>query len=168
MNIFFVDEDPRAAAQSLVDRHVVKMITESNQLLSTAHHLCPGPTYDLIKDKIYKKTHMNHPSAKWVRESSLNYAWLIVHAKAMCEEYTKRYGRRHAGEDIIDLLSMHVPDIPYSDSCTIPSCAMDDEYKIFNSVKTMQEVVTNYRNYYIKGKSHLHSWKNSNKPNWII
>ena len=42
MNIFMVDEDPRVAAQAMVDRHVVKMILESGQLLSTAHRLLDG------------------------------------------------------------------------------------------------------------------------------
>jgi len=42
MNIFMVDMDPIVAAQSLVDRHVVKMVLESSQLLSTAHRVLDG------------------------------------------------------------------------------------------------------------------------------
>jgi hypothetical protein len=167
MNIFFLNEDPILAAQDLVDRHVVKMITESNQMLSTAHHLCPSSDYGSIKDQIYKKTHANHPSAKWIRECSMNYSWTIIHTKALCKEYTRRYGRRHAGEDKVDLLAQYMPDIPTTSSCTLAPCAMEDQYKVFPSPKSMDEVIVNYRNYYAKGKSHLHNWKNKVKPAWL-
>ena len=42
MNIFYVDSCPAEAAISLVDKHVVKMILESAQLLSTAHRILDG------------------------------------------------------------------------------------------------------------------------------
>lgn len=42
MNIFFIDLDPDVAARQLVDKHVVKMIVESAQLLSTAHRVLDG------------------------------------------------------------------------------------------------------------------------------
>ena len=35
MNIFVVDEDPEVAARQLCDKHVVKMILESAQMLCT-------------------------------------------------------------------------------------------------------------------------------------
>jgi hypothetical protein len=167
MNIFFVHEDPILSAQDLVNSHVVKMITESNQMLSTAHHVCPSSDYDFLKDKIYKKTHTNHPSSIWTRECSLNYVWLIKHTKALCKEYTARYGRRHAGEDKVDLLAKHLPNVPVSSNCTLAPSCMEDEYKVFSNPKSMDEVIVNYRNYYAKGKSHLHSWKNKAKPIWL-
>ena len=75
MNIFYLDEDPVLAAQMHCDKHVVKMILESAQLLSTAHLLIDG---DELADErgLYKATHKNHPSSKWVRDSSENYEWL--------------------------------------------------------------------------------------------
>lgn len=168
MNIFFVDENPVIAAKSLANTHAVKMILESAQMLSTAHHVCPGVTYNLIKDKIYKKTHMNHPSTKWVRENSANYSWLVLHALALCEEYTSRYGRRHATQDKITLLGLSRPSIPLSFETTLPPCAMDDEYKLFKEPNNFNEVILNYRNYYNVGKKHLHSWKNCSPPDWIL
>jgi hypothetical protein len=39
--------------------------------------------------------------------------------------------------------------------------AMADEYKI------SKDPLTNYRNYYILGKSKMHSWKNRQPPEWI-
>ena len=42
MNIFVLDNDPKLAAQAHLDKHVVKMIIEYAQLLSTAHRLRDG------------------------------------------------------------------------------------------------------------------------------
>lgn len=42
MNIFVLSQDPREAAQMHLDKHVVKMIIEYAQLLSTAHRLLDG------------------------------------------------------------------------------------------------------------------------------
>ena len=42
LNIFYISDDPTQAAQWMVDKHVVKMILESAQLLSTAHRLLDG------------------------------------------------------------------------------------------------------------------------------
>ena len=42
MNIFVLDNDPIVAAQSVCNKHVVKMILESGQMLSTAHRVLDG------------------------------------------------------------------------------------------------------------------------------
>ena len=42
MNIFILDTDPIVAAQLQCDKHVVKMIVESAQMLSTAHRMLDG------------------------------------------------------------------------------------------------------------------------------
>lgn len=42
MNIFFLDKDPVQCAQWMVDKHVVKMIVETAQLLSTTHRVLDG------------------------------------------------------------------------------------------------------------------------------
>lgn len=167
MNIFFLDKDPKKSAQYLVNSHVVKLITEHNQLLSAAHHLHPDNDYDQIKDKIYKLTHKNHPCAKWVRACTANYLWLVHYNKELCIEYTYRYEKRHKGEDILDTLMTNTPHIPFSMKMTIPPCAMDDQFKVYKEPKNLYDVIDNYRNYYIKGKSHLHKWKNREVPEWI-
>ena len=38
MNIFFLHRDPQWAANALCDKHVPKMLLESEQMLSTAVH----------------------------------------------------------------------------------------------------------------------------------
>ena len=89
MNIFYISEDPVQAAQWMVDKHVVKMILESAQLLSTAHRYLDGVEIvgktktgrnakrwklsDAREDVLYSGTHIKHPSAAWCRESVENY-----------------------------------------------------------------------------------------------
>lgn len=105
MNIFVLDESPIIAAQFQHNRHVVKMILESAQMLSTAvrdSHANAGMAsllddMGMDVDSLYKSTHLNHPCSIWVRESQANFAWLTIHLDALIQEYTYRYpGRIHA------------------------------------------------------------------------
>lgn len=84
MNFFYLDEDPTKCAESMVDKHVVKMILEHCQLLSTTQHM-------FGIESLYKPTHPNHPCAIWCRESLSNYKLLIEYTKAIGKEYTFRY-----------------------------------------------------------------------------
>ena len=89
MNIFYLDKDPVVAAQMMCDKHVVKMILESAQMLSTAHRVLDGDTY-ANKVGLYKMAHKNHPSTIWARSSIENYDWLSGHMQALMKEYTYR------------------------------------------------------------------------------
>ena len=107
MNIFYLHQDPDIAAKAMTDKHVVKMILESAQLLSTAHRVLDGIAYKKATASgaqitrythplpLYQATHINHPSAIWVRESADNYMWLYSHFLSLCSEYTRRYGKTH-------------------------------------------------------------------------
>ena len=150
MNIFYLDRDVESCASAHVDRHVVKMITEYNQLLCTAINLSGG-------EAPYKTTHKNHPCAVWVRESKANWEYLKSLTIALCSEYTKRYGRVHAGENIVRSLSC--PSLE-DKSWTEPPQAMPEEFKKGDPVEA-------YREYYRKGKAHLAKWKNTNEPAWF-
>ena len=82
MNIFYLDRNPVIAAQMMCDKHVVKMILESAQMLSTAHRVLDGD--DRANETgLYKMAHKNHPSTIWVRASSENYRWLWKHFDAL-------------------------------------------------------------------------------------
>jgi hypothetical protein len=89
MNIFYLSRDPVEAASLQCDRHVVKMILETAQLLSTAHVELDG------EQVAYKATHKNHPSAVWVRSSLDHYEWTVYHLEALGKEYERRYSKVH-------------------------------------------------------------------------
>ena len=93
MNIFYLHRDPVIAAKVQYNKHVVKMILESAQMLCTAHH-CYGDK-DQIQNVPYKQAHLNHPSTVWTRRSKSTYMWLYNHMMALGDEYTKRYGKTH-------------------------------------------------------------------------
>ena len=178
MNIFYVNSDPEVAARSMVDRHVVKMILETAQLLSTAHRVIDGEEYvgqsqsgrkakrwrlsGNVDAIMYAATHINHPSAVWVRENSANYAWLYDHLLALGREYTHRYGRTHLTIDKLkDILKDSPQNIKQSNVMTkMPSC-MDKQYIV------SLDPITNYRNYYNYGKTDLLRWSNRTPPQWI-
>jgi len=141
MNIFYLDKDPVKAAQAQYNKHVVKMILESAQMLCTAHHVYGNPD-----DVPYKQAHLNHPSTIWVRENSLHYDWLYEHMIALGNEYTKRYGKQHLSITKCKIpLSNQPENIPHEEFEQPPQC-MPDEFKDECSVQA-------YWNYYI-GEKH--------------
>ena len=87
MNIFYLHHDPVICARQHNDRHVSKMIVETAQLLSTAHHELDGKPSIFC----YKRAHWNHPSAVWCRENTQNYLWLHSLLVELCVEYTYRF-----------------------------------------------------------------------------
>lgn len=146
MNIFYLDRDPKTAACMQCDRHVVKMILESAQLLSTAHREIDGDEW-ANNQGLYKSTHKNHPSAVWARCSADNYKWLFRHFLALCDEYSYRYGKTHLTDTKFrNVLGFSPTNISTIESFTNPPQCMPDEYKDSNTV-------IGYRNYYALDKA---------------
>ena len=142
MNIFYLDKCPNKAAKYQYNKHVVKMILESAQMLCAAHHILGNPD-----DVPYKLAHKNHPSTIWVRENSLHYDWLYEHFVALSREYYKRYNKTHLSyTKCYEPLMNHPENIPHEPFEQPPQC-MPDEYKDKCSIKA-------YWNYYI-GEKHI-------------
>ena len=159
MNIFILDLDVKKCAQYHVDKHVVKMILETAQLLCGVHHMATQVD-QLSTDQVpYKLSHKNHPCAIWVRESLTNYLYLCELGLELCKEYTYRYGKRHKSQDVIEWCVVNKPTI-IDKGFTEPAKAMPDEYKV-------DSVVQSYRNYYIGAKSGFASWKGREIPKWF-
>ena len=158
MNIFFLSRNVWVCARWHLNSHCVKMILESAQLLSTAIWVYGGVGP-------LKLTHANHPCAIWARSGRANWIWLKMLAIALCKEYTYRYGRVHAVQQMIyDMKCPDLDDVPFFD----PPQAMPDQYKDPDSVIA-------YRNYYAIGKKELHktskgkyTWKNRPIPPFIV
>lgn len=122
MNIFYTNECPIKAADTLAYRHIVKMILEGTQMLSTCHHIL-GSDLQLK----YKPTHPNHPSNVWVRKSKAHYEWLWLHTKRMCEIYTETSGKIHKAEYVLDDL-ISSPSMAV-DTYTPPPACVDNDLK---------------------------------------
>jgi hypothetical protein len=176
MNIFYLHSDPKICASMHNDKHVVKMILEYAQLLSTAHRILDGKLvegvsksgrkakrYELpdTRDSVlYTATHANHPSAVWARKSQANYNWLFDLFKECLDEYSNRYGKVHATSRLHDHLRVSPNNIS-TDSFTEPPPAMPDDYKVPG------DSVTSYRNYYINDKMKMSRWTNAPMPEWF-
>ena len=154
MNIFYLDKCPDKAARLQYNKHVVKMILESAQMLCTAHH-CYGDKWQR-ENVPYKQAHLNHPSTIWTRRSKSTYMWLYNHMIALGDEYKKRYGKTHLSiTKCKDFLAIPPRHIQGDDWCQPPQ-AMPDEYKTECSIQA-------YWNYYI-GEKHVVVNHNKEKP----
>ena len=158
MNIFVLDENPQVAAQMHNDKHVVKMILETAQLLCGVHHMIDPTSTPQVP---YKLSHKNHPCSIWARDCIENYTWLCDLGIALCDEYRHRYGKRHKSLDVIEWALFHRPNLPTNGDITPFALAMPDECKV-------NTVVESYRLYYITHKKEFSTWKNRNKPEWFI
>ena len=186
MNIFALSECPVESAQQMIDKLIVKMPTESCQMLHTnilymyyVSEFNSEPSlkelkafHKAIKSHLMKPAMLNHPSTIWARESLDNFNWLLAHGKALCEEYSFRYSKRHGSHDRIrdvddygKLLRSH--NFP-CEELTPVSIAMDDKYKLNpnGSNHSWGFVTIQYRHYYIEGKWRFASWKKNRTPKW--
>lgn len=155
MNIFILDSNPELCAQYHCDKHVVKMITETAQLLCSAYYYT-GES-DLSP---YRLAHHNHPCAIWVRQSSANWWWLWWLGYFLYEEYRYRYGNRmHKAGEVIKGLKFAPPSLPEVDM-TFPALAMPSYCKTNDPIES-------YRNYYRGEKQHLMQYTKREIPYWL-
>lgn len=174
MNIFYIDKDPSVAAKAMADKHIVKMIVETAQILSTAHRVLDGKPYThisakgrkikrydhpLYNDRLYQSAYVNHPCNVWVRESFHNYNWLYNHFAALCDEYFIRFNRIHKAEKDLYIILFYTPhNIPMV-PLTPPAQAMPDHYR-------SNDAIDAYRKYYEAEK--LFTPKDNNNYNKVI
>ena len=154
LNIFVLDKDPDLAARYQCDKHVIKMILETAQLLCSVFEPGQAP---------YKRTHYNHPSAVWTRASRANYMWLIEHGEALCYEYTRRYKKSHKSEFVFQWCrNQPVHEIlPDVGELTPFAQAMPEQYK------NPDDAVAAYRAYYKGEKARFAVWTPpASPPDW--
>jgi len=177
MNIFYLDEDPKVCAQLHCDKHVVKMIIEYAQLMSTAHRVLDGEMYvdrtangrrikrwrlSNTEDEklIYKASHINHPSGIWTRTSKENYKWLFELWCQLCLEYTHRYRKRHlTDEKLFHILAKFPKNLPDGPLTKMAQAMPDD-------VKTEDSIVA-YQDYYKKYKRQIARWTDRPIPEFM-
>lgn len=177
MNIFVLDYDPMLAAQNMCDKHVVKMIVETAQMLSTAHRYLDGDVYidktttgrkvkrykhsnPHMDSKLCKAVMINHPCTKWTIQTNSNYNWLYKHGISLLEEYTFRYSKVHSMHDLFYDYLVWLPLSMPKGKLTPFAQAMPDKYKASDAVDA-------YRNYYIGEKARFAKWTDRNIPVWF-
>ena len=175
MNIFVLNENPIIAARQHCDKHVVKMILESAQMLSTAHRILDGkedkrlsksgkrmvPYWELSDErehKLYKAVHMKHPCTIWSMESNENYHWHWRLFNALCDEYIYRYKKVHKTDYLLRGALLQEPK-------NIPQGPMTPfKLAMFEDCKG-PDPVDSYRTYYHR-KEFKMVWTGREFPKW--
>lgn len=151
MNIFFVHPNSQICAYQLCDKHVVKMITESVQVLCT---VCIEQ--NLAMGLPYKSTHKQHPITLWAGKSLENYQWLWQHAYFLGIEYNQRYGKSHKSfQALVDSVPYTVL-LPKTGLHQHPNCTPYKDLPVLDA----------YRRFYKIDKSRFAKWKLGNVPDW--
>lgn len=155
MNIFALHQTPYESARDHCDKHVIKMILETAQLLSTAHRVLDG---DKPGSVLYKATHKNHPCAKWVRECSANYHWAYSLFDYLNREYMARYNKTHASWI---KLSKELSTAP----ANIKQAANTTPFALAMPIQCIHpgSDALSYQNYYKTQKREIATWK---KAHW--
>jgi len=178
MNIFVLDSDAATSARMMCDKHVVKMIVETAQMLSTAHRVLDGEQTiritksnrkikhwvhpDPEKDRVLcLPTMVNHPCTVWSMQTDSNYSWLYDHGIGLLKQYTLRYGKVHSMQNLFGHHLIEAPNKIQTGELTPFAQAMPDKYRCCDAI-------TAYRNYYIGEKKRFAKWSRSQIPAWFV
>jgi len=180
MNIFALSRCPVESAKQMINKHVVKMPTETCQMLHTnalfnefVDRYGYEPTLRRLKEYheetdsiLMKPAMLNHPSTIWARQSIHNTLWLYNHGIALCGEYTDRYDKQHGAFE--RMLQTPIEFDADATLATPVSIAMFDEYRIPNEYgeHCWEYVIDSYRHYYLEGKWRFAEWPEGKMPNW--
>lgn len=161
MNIFVLDLDPAVAARHHCDKHVVKMPTETAQILCTALRLS-GYRGQLR----YKPTHHLHPCVRWAAESRSNFRWLAELGRHLVAEHGRRYANTRAGQ------RGHAAGPVIAQALELADEIPDGELTAFAQAMPLElrgdDPVAAYRRYYVKDKVSIATWRlPSVRPSWM-
>jgi hypothetical protein len=180
MNIFYLDHDPAIAAKAMHDRHIIKMISESCQLLSVwADYYRKGFSYNLpeIDPELPREipwtqlSHTKHPCALWLNEGPGNVRWLLDHLYCLLVEYDYRFGKlekfTRARQICVDLHEWFLQFAFVNHTC--PKACYPDIYKNFDKYDggyCRENVMQGYRRYYIAEKLAGNKYTKREPPVW--
>ena len=166
MNIFYTDVDPDTAARSLPDKHIVKMPLETVQMLVSVCMRYDAPHRVLTKaGTVHRGGYKHHPCTVWAGDSRANAGWLLAHGLALCEEYTRRYGKVHACEEQLETLRWDLNTVPFDQmDRTPPALAMPDHLKADCPVESYRRCIAAK----VMDKPESFVWaKGTDAPSWL-
>lgn len=156
MNIFALDQSPYLAARHHCDRHVVKMVLETAQIL------CTAATLNGVKNMPYKPTHEKHPCVLWAARNRRNYNWLCCLGTELHAEYYFRYKKEHKSYEVIRQCMREYTSIADGELEPFSQC-MPEKYRIAD------DPIQAYRNYYFCEKLGFAAYKKGTPPpDWLI
>ena len=173
MNIFQVNSSPIIAARELPLKLVIKMPTESAQILLTAfteERLKQSDVPLTSTGKHYKHFNPKHGSSVWARESFANYIWVCLHGLELCHMYENLYKRTHGAREILlwIMQNIDIARVPSGKPTPIYQ-AMPEQYQNEDSVKAYQDYLNAEKRHYAKWSSleHIPSWWNDKSEKYV-
>lgn len=160
MNIFILDTDVKKCARYHCDKHVVKMILETAQILSSALTMMG------VKHNGYACTHVHHPCTRWARDLR-NWVYLRHLGRALGEEYTHRYGKTHKSIGVIN--GLPIPEMTVAKPKNF-ALAMPVEYHQYyvEFGDLVIDPVKSYREYYKSKQDKFDMvWTKRKVPSWF-
>jgi hypothetical protein len=168
MNLFILSLIPAEIAESMMDKHISKILLEAVQMLCTAKRVL-DPEESEADTILYKLAHKNHPVTIWCRTSRANFVWTLDVIDAMHTEWKYRYGhpetKVHKSYLVAQHLRAHIPaneKFPVDEASGITpfALAMPNEYKSPDG-----DAVASYRAYYMSPeKQKIATWKLPRSP----
>ena len=161
MNIFVLHKNPKLAAKFHCDKHVIKMIVESAQMLMSSYHVTQNEKALNHKD-MYRLTHQKHPCTLWVNESLSNWKWLYELMNELNEEYKSRYDKSVDHLSVTKINNVvNEAGLPNIEGIGLTDFAqaMPEQYRCEDAVKA-------YREYYMGEKQNIAKWRNE-IPDWF-
>lgn len=166
MNLFILSLIQKEIAESMMDKHVSKILLEAVQMLCSAKRVLE-PTD--MHECLYKIAHKNHPVTIWCRKSKANFVWVLDLVDHLHAEWRFRYGHKETKFHKSYLVAQYLrenmpPDYAFEETGLTPfALAMPDEYKT-------DDPVLSYRNYYMsEEKRKIATWnKRREKPAWYV
>ena len=156
MNIFHLHEDPKISAEYHCDKHVVKMILETAQMLSTAYRKKFNDG-----EELYKTAFPKHPMTIWVGDSGANFFWSVQLLDQLLYQYTVRYKKVHSTIKISNLFhGRYKLWHGWKTEFTPPPQCMPDEYK-------HKDYITAYKQYYIGEKKKFAKYTRVDTPDFM-
>jgi hypothetical protein len=157
MNIFAINQDPEIAARQLGNKHIVKMPTESLQMLCFCFPEGTAPYKNSPKHAHYK-----HPASIWLRCSKDNFEWGLAHFEAQLDEYKIRYKREHGTAQHLDWIKNHYKSISFSSSGLTQFARCFGKFKE-QLEKEEPDCVKAYQKFYILDKIEFALWPKISK-----
>ena len=191
MNIFILSEEREPLvhyaqqAQYHIDKHVVKMIAESVQMLVTV--LAAQPRHFKQLDKVASWSNIannfpckplsagmtKHPCTQWTASRIEHFNYLACLALQLCHEHQYRYplSAEHAYMPWLQaLVSTLTVDFNLGPTAALPqqfAIAVKDANKRSSAADHLLALDT-YRDYYVRDKRSFATWKKRMKPVWFI
>ena len=139
MNIFATSKCPVESAGYLDDKRVIKMVSESAQMLCHVVGFYGHESYGLPVSQ------WNHPVVKWLDEDISNQSWLYRHFIALLDQFALRRGKLHDAEKLRNILHPFFNAHGSSEPSSFKNCAANESKGV--SFKHEKDVHLAYRLY---------------------